>query len=857
MRFGLFASCLCVVLGLSAAYAQLPQPPQSWGNWSMPWGENVPGVVSAEALLDKPAGKAGPVVVREGHFYSGEKRLRFWGVNICFSGCFPTHAQADAVARRLARFGINAVRFHHMDMQPFPRGIFTDGSLEKLSPEALDRLDYFIAALKKEGIYANINLHVSRHWSKAHKWPNADKTESFDKMIDLFHPELIDHQKTYARDLLNHVNAYTKSRYADEPAIAMVEINNEDGLFIWGGEKKIADMPEPYAGLFKKLWNQWLLEKYGSRQKLQEAWNVGAKEPGANLLKDPAFAALGTTWKVEQHAPAKMSAAAKNGVVTLTIPAAVEPAWHLQFNQGKLPLAKGRHYTVRFTARADKAAQLDLSVAQAHEPWNNMGLSAQARLTDKDQAFFFGFTASADEPDARLSFSLGRQAATIALSQIEVFEGGQTGLRVEEDPAQGSVAPGLKGRPDTQARLDDWYAFIQATDEKYFVNMYRYLKDELGVKAPITGTIGFGPLGTLSQSRMDFIDQHAYWDHPRFPRRPWDGRDWLISNKPMVDAPERATLWGLAATRVLGKPFTVTEYNHAAPNEWEAECIPMIAAYAALQDWDGIFIFGYSHNDQFEKGFTTSYFDIEGNPQKMALMPLAARVFLGSSLRPSAGSRVAVLKYKEMLAEASRFWNEEWGFLRHSTGMTWEEALSNRLYSAFDSQVKETPAGRPSSDPRVGWSSGGAGTGRFFVRDERAAIFVGFAAGSLPIDLGVLRIEQLQTPFAAIMLVPADPAQTLESADRLLLATVARGQNTGMTWDAARSSVSNRWGQAPAQIEPVKARLSLKSSRPLSVRPLSPEGQVGQAIPGSFNNGQVQIDLTGGTPTVWYELRRE
>ena len=54
--------------------------------------------------------------------------------------------------------------------------------------------------------------------------------------MDVFHPDLIAANKRYARDLLTHVNAYTKARYADEPAVAMVEINNEDTIFLWGGE---------------------------------------------------------------------------------------------------------------------------------------------------------------------------------------------------------------------------------------------------------------------------------------------------------------------------------------------------------------------------------------------------------------------------------------------------------------------------------------------------------------------------------------------------------------------------------------------------------------------------------------------
>ncbi|MGA2497190.1 MAG: cellulase family glycosylhydrolase, partial [Tepidisphaeraceae bacterium] len=196
------------------ALAELPPAPANMLEWPLPWNDTTPGLMSADSLIPKPAGKDGFVVARDGHFYSGQTRVRFWGVNIAFAGCFPKHDDADAVAKRLAHFGFNAVRLHHMDMQPYPNGIFADGKLETLSPEALEHLDYFISALKREGIYSNINLHVSRWYSKAHNWPGADKTQSFDKIVDIFYPELIDVQKTYAHDLLGHVNAYTKLRYA-------------------------------------------------------------------------------------------------------------------------------------------------------------------------------------------------------------------------------------------------------------------------------------------------------------------------------------------------------------------------------------------------------------------------------------------------------------------------------------------------------------------------------------------------------------------------------------------------------------------------------------------------------------------
>ena len=97
--------------------------------------------------------------------------------------------------------------------------------------------------------------------------------------------------------------------------------------------------------------------------------------------------------------------------------------------------------------------------------------------------------------------------------------------------------------------------------------MRDFLKHEIGVKMPVTGTIALGPLGQLTQSKMDFVDGHRYWEHPRFPHRQWDMGDWLIDNRSVVDLPERMT-FRVAADRVRGKPFTVTVFNHVAPNDY-------------------------------------------------------------------------------------------------------------------------------------------------------------------------------------------------------------------------------------------------------------------------------------------------
>lgn len=853
----LLAGALVLACG-SIIRAALPEPPKEMAPWAMPWGQNVPGIVSADGLIDKPAGKNGPIVARDGHFYSGEQRVRFWGFSIAFSGAFPTHEQADEVARRLARFGVNAIRFHHIDNQPYPNGIFTDRTLETLSPEALDRLDYFIAALKSQGVYSDLNLHVSRWWSKAHHWENADKLPDYDKMVDLFDPKLIAAQKQYAHDLLTHVNPYTHSRYADEPAVCFLEINNENTLFLWGGEKKLAELPEPYGAELTKLWNQWLTKKFGSRDAMKLAWSAGAAPAGPNLLK--ALDAGPLAWRVEQHDTAKASVAPESGDdkhagLRVNVTASDGTGWHVQLSQAGLKVASGQAYSLSFDARADEPATIDAALSQAHEPWHALGAEFPVQVGREWKHYHFGVYCSAEDDNARVSFQLGAKVDAVELANIAFNEGGQQTLATDEDPAKGSVARGFPDQGFTPARLQDWYDFLQQTDQACFTEMTRFLKQDLGVKCPITGTIGLGPLGTLSQSHTDFVDAHAYWDHPQFPHRPWDGADWREKNQAMVDDPAGATLWQLAATRVAGKPFTVTEYNHAAPNEWQAECVPMIAAYAALQDWDGVFLFDYvSSNHYRELDRMRSYFDFEGNPLKMDLMPFGARLFLGGQVKPLAGEKVVSATRRQMLETGSKYYYTLWPFTRDVLRVTRENALGCRLALTFE---PTSDAASCAPDPRVSWASAGAdtGTGRFTVRDPNGAMFVGFAGGAMPVDLGAVRIEKLETPFATILVTPAVPGQPIDRAERLLVAAVARGGNEGMEWDPARHTVSNRWGKAPPLIEVVRGRISLPADMPLAAYALAPDGTRAKPIPAKIEGGRAAVEL-GSENTLWYELVR-
>ena len=168
--------CLAVFLA-GSALAQTPTPEGLFpfvipGLTAPPAGS----ILDVSWLNDRPAGGQGFVRVGDGHFVDGHgKRLRFLASNFTFGSCFPDHATADKLAARLASLGINCIRFHHTDNQVAPRGIWKAGTDRKneLDPGQLDRLDYFIAALKRQRIYADLKLHISHNYWEGEDFPDG------------------------------------------------------------------------------------------------------------------------------------------------------------------------------------------------------------------------------------------------------------------------------------------------------------------------------------------------------------------------------------------------------------------------------------------------------------------------------------------------------------------------------------------------------------------------------------------------------------------------------------------------------------------------------------------------------------
>lgn len=174
-------------------------------------------------LLDAPAGKYGRIIAApDGHFTAEkapEKRFRFYGPNLCKTAAFPDHATADKLAEELAMLGFNAIRIHHYDHY-LGRGSKNDSTV--LSPEYLDRFDYLFSRLKERGIYVTLDLYCNRKLYPG----ELGHPGTLKELLPVWAPARENYKK-FVRNLLTHTNPYTKTRYADEPALYFVSLVNE------------------------------------------------------------------------------------------------------------------------------------------------------------------------------------------------------------------------------------------------------------------------------------------------------------------------------------------------------------------------------------------------------------------------------------------------------------------------------------------------------------------------------------------------------------------------------------------------------------------------------------------------------
>jgi len=833
-HFLLLAACLT----LAAPRAGRPQaPPPSAFPFVIPWDDAAPGTATDVSFLNaKPAGVNGRVVARAGHFVeSGTgKRVRFLGVAFTFGSAFPSHADAEKVAARLAKYGINLVRVHFIDQNYAGPFTLWDGrykDFRHIDPAQMDKLDFLIAQLKKNGVYVNLNLKVARRFTPEDGLPPGAAKISFwgTKRVDEFDPQMIALQRDYARTLIAHANPYTKLSYAEDPAVFCVETTNEDSLVadFWSGPGGgLADLPPPYDAELRALWNRWLEERYKTTDALARAWGDGASAP--NLL---ATAGDPKHWIVEQHAPAALGLQAQGAFLVADVAGSDGTGWHAQISQSVPALQEGVTYTLRFRARGTRGTDVCLMRDQAD--YRTVGLNETLALTPEWRTYQYTFQAKEVVPGhSRLTLGLGKQSGAIALADVS--------LRAGAALAPGALESQAVPIPVAAARAeqDDWLLFLDHAERVYADGMRHFLKDDLGLQALVTcsQSLWGGLSGVYRESASDFSDNHGYWDTP-------------TSSVPFLDA--KGPLLDLAHGRLAGEPYSVSEYNHPYPTEYQAECVPLLASVGAFQDWDVLNLHEYGDygtdapngNDSIGKVYA-----IGSNPAAWAFLPAAALLFRAGAVPPAPVQATAPLP--ATVAEANHAGlmtaDDVWA---HQPGAA-NALLTRRL--ALDG-LRPATALTPTAGAAVLTLDRAAPSAVHFTADAPAAeAIAGFVAGRTVTLRGATFSFGPSANGYAVLTLTAMDARPLAQSHRLLLTLLDRVQNTGQSWDADHKKLAV-WGHGPTVADGILVTVTLKADGPRRVYALDQSGGRGREVLATFHDGAVSF-AAGVDKTLWYEV---
>ncbi len=224
-------------------------------------------------VTDKPAGRHGFLQVKNGKFvFADGTQIKFNGVTLSKYAIPPTKTDAQVLAKRLAKFGFNLVRFHALIAK------LQDNSFGSIDKEKLDKMDYFISQLKKNGIYVLFDFIFAVKWTADNKVEDYKKLNemSLNSTYIMWDSKTKSILKKFIKDLLTHTNPYTKKAYKDEPSLVLSAILNEQSTFFFSPDI----YPDYYQKLLRDKWNLWLLSKYKTEKNLLNLWKVnGEKSP--------------------------------------------------------------------------------------------------------------------------------------------------------------------------------------------------------------------------------------------------------------------------------------------------------------------------------------------------------------------------------------------------------------------------------------------------------------------------------------------------------------------------------------------------------------------------------------------------
>ena len=394
--------------------------------------------------------------------------------------------------------------------------------------------------------------------------------------------------------------------------------------------------------------------------------------------------------------------------------------------------------------------------------------------------------------------------------------------------------------------------FLTDLQNASYDRMRAFLKEDLKCGVLVSGVnYKNAEAQSFIRDRLDYVDNHSYFNHPSFPGKSYSYPVKFRSGSPLaLRLPE---LRDAAHSRIYGKPFTITETNYVYPNRYRTVGGAILGGFGGYQDYDGIFRFAWSHKAyKLSSPVAISYFDIVQDPINQLSERIGILLFLRHEVQPS--QRRSVWLYDESAYRAFRDFGREAGRFPGSFN---DLALVGQLGSArrarygelkrpgtrfFISEYAEPLAGAtawPDKEARAEtWRAAALASDTGQIRLQPKQNFLSIVTPQsefLALEAGkegtgqVLQVDNRES-FGVFFVTSLDGDAPLPEADRLLLLFLTDMQNSGIAFDDRENTILRNWGTLPLQLRHGRAAVNLKLPGEYRIYALGPDGRRGVEV---------------------------
>lgn len=347
----------------------------------------------------------------------------------------------------------------------------------------------------------------------------------------------------------------------------------------------------------------------------------------------------------------------------------------------------------------------------------------------------------------------------------------------------------------------DVAAFFAFLHKRGYDEMTGFLRNEVGTKTLLTYLNGWSetPAFMATRNSFDFVDNHFYWDHPSFLGASWGLPSTGASGNSSAVAAGGAGPDVVAKTRLLGKPFTVSEWDYVFPNRYRAEGGLIMGAVSALQDWDAIWRFAYSHGrEAVIAPRPADYFNMAQDPLRQASERTGLLLFLRGDMGVSNATTWSTVGLKELTEPNLPI-------------PTFQRASDHMTTAVYGVTIQENGKYKPEKNPRAGDM-----VTQKVTLDKDTGQFVALTPKTVSLTLdkkGAWKNDTLSFDNAgerSTLTATALDSQPIASSKRLLLTHLTDLQNTNQKFSSSDRRVLEAWGELPYLVRRGAATVTLK-----------------------------------------------